>query len=48
VWGGVGAGVGRIREESSAPTPSAENVWRGGRGMRGERKEADDERGGDN
>jgi hypothetical protein len=48
VWGGVRAGVERIREEASAPTPCAENAWRGGGGMRGERKEADDERGGDN
>jgi hypothetical protein len=28
------------REEAHAPTPSDENGWRGGGGMRGERKEA--------
>jgi hypothetical protein len=37
---GVGASVGRIREEAPAHTPFAENgVTRGGGGMRGERKE---------
>jgi hypothetical protein len=37
---GVGAGVVRIREGCACSRPSAENAWRGGRGMRGERKEA--------
>jgi hypothetical protein len=35
-------------EEAPAPTPSAENAWCGGGGMRTERKEADGERGGGN
>jgi hypothetical protein len=38
---GVDAGVGReYGEEMAAPTSSAENGWRGGGGIRGERKEA--------
>jgi hypothetical protein len=36
----VGVGASEYGEEAPAPTPSAENGWRGGGGMREERKEA--------